>query len=50
MEWMGALVVGKRSCRDEGSDVNGLWVLLVVEVEQAIAHHGWERSWFGHVV
>jgi hypothetical protein len=45
-----ALEVGKCSRRDESSDVDGLWVLLVIEVEEAIADNGWERSRFGHVV
>jgi hypothetical protein len=49
VEWVIAFDVGERSGRNESGDVDGVWLLLIVEVEEAIANNGWEES-FGHAV
>lgn len=49
VEWVVAFNVGERSGWNESGDVDGIWFLLVVEVEDAIASNGWENS-FGHSV
>ena len=49
VEWVVAFRVGERSGRYESGGVDRFWLLLVVEVKEAIASNRWKES-LGHVV
>ena len=40
VKWVRAPVVGERSGWEKSGDIYGFWILLVVEVEEAITDEG----------